>query len=145
RLRDEWPEIPTWFDEYVYALTEVPKRYRKPRSIGGGKEQYSFDSRHNPAAQVVTGEACDCPEPTAPTTPGVVLDPFGGTGTTALVADALGRHGISVDMSADYCRLAQWRTTDPKQRAKAAQKPYTPPAEQIDGQVSLLDLIEETA
>ena len=49
-----------------------------------------------------------------------MLDPFGGTGTTALVADVLGRDGISVDMSADYCRLAQWRTTDPKQRARAA-------------------------
>src|SRR5690606_33423236 len=80
------------------------------------------------AENVLDGYACDCPEPTAPTTPGVVLDPFGGTGTTALVADALGRHGISVDMSADYCRLAEWRTSDPKQRAKAAQKPYTPPA-----------------
>lgn len=32
----------------------------------------------------------------------------------------LGRHGVSVDLSQDYCRLAQWRTTDPKQRAKAA-------------------------
>lgn len=50
---------------------------------------------------------------------GVVLDPFGGTGTTTLVADVLGRIGISVDMSADYCRLAEWRTTDPKQRARA--------------------------
>ena len=87
-------------------------------------------------AREVTGYACACPEPTAPTTPGVVLDPFGGTGTTALVADALGRHGISVDMSADYCRLAEWRTTDPKQRAKAARKPFTPPAEQVAGQIS---------
>lgn len=52
----------------------------------------------------------------------VVLDPFGGTGTTALVAHTLGRHGISVDMSADYCRLAQWRTTDPKQLERAARK-----------------------
>jgi DNA modification methylase len=42
--------------------------------------------------------------------PAVVLDPFGGTGTTAAVAKALGCHGISVDLSADYCRLAQWRT-----------------------------------
>jgi site-specific DNA-methyltransferase (cytosine-N4-specific) len=50
---------------------------------------------------------------------GVVLDPFGGTGTTALVASVLGRRGISVDMSADYCRLAQWRTTDPKQLERA--------------------------
>lgn len=40
---------------------------------------------------------------------GVVLDPFGGTGTTAMVAKALGRTGISVDLSADYNRLAEWR------------------------------------
>lgn len=39
----------------------------------------------------------------------VVLDPFGGTGTTAAVAKALGRIGISVDLSADYLRLADWR------------------------------------
>jgi DNA modification methylase len=51
---------------------------------------------------------------------GTVLDPFGGTGTTALVADVLGRHGISVDMSSDYLRIARWRTTDPRQRARAA-------------------------
>ena len=49
---------------------------------------------------------------------GTVLDPFGGTGTTAMVGKALGRHGISVDMSADYCRLAEWRTNDRNQLAK---------------------------
>lgn len=58
---------------------------------------------------------------------GVVLDPFGGTGTTALVASVLGRTGISNDMSADYTRIAQWRTTDPKQRAKAAGLKYKQP------------------
>lgn len=47
-------------------------------------------------------------------------------------------------MSADYCRLARWRTSDPKQQAKAARKPYTPPAEQIDGQMALID-VEESA
>ncbi len=109
------------------------------RLSGGPKQKFRAA---NPT--VITGEACDCPEPTAPTTPGVVLDPFGGTGTTALVAHALGRHGISVDMSADYCRLAGWRTTDPKQLAKAARKPYTPPAEQLDGQMTLID-VEESA
>lgn len=40
---------------------------------------------------------------------GVVLDPFGGTGTTAMCARALGRFGVSLDMSADYLRLARWR------------------------------------
>lgn len=40
---------------------------------------------------------------------GAVLDPFGGTGTTAMVANELGRTGISVDLSHDYSRLARWR------------------------------------
>jgi DNA modification methylase len=71
----------------------------------------------------ITGYACACPGTTAPATPAVVLDPFGGTGTAALVADVLGRTGISVDRSADYCRLAQWRTADLKQRERAARKP----------------------
>ncbi|MBK5248118.1 MAG: site-specific DNA-methyltransferase [Actinomycetales bacterium] len=52
---------------------------------------------------------------------GVVLDPFGGTGTTALVARVLGRRGVYVDLSTDYCRLAQWRVNDPGQIASAMQ------------------------
>jgi hypothetical protein len=32
----------------------------------------------------------------------------------------LGRRGISVDLSADYWRIATWRCTDPKERARAA-------------------------
>ncbi|SFW12750.1 DNA-methyltransferase [Amycolatopsis australiensis] len=51
---------------------------------------------------------------------GVVLDPFGGTATTALTAALNGRTGISVDLSADYGRLARWRATDPRERARAA-------------------------
>ena len=78
------------------------------------------------------------------TTPSVVLDPFGGTGTTALVAKALGRNGISVDMSADYCRLATWRTTDPKQLAKAARVPFTASEKPMSGQGDLLDLIQDS-
>jgi DNA modification methylase len=82
----------------------------------------------------ITGYACACPEPTATTLPSVVLDPFGGTGTTALMAKALGRTGISVDMSADYCRLATWRTTDPGQMAAALQieKPEPISPDQLD-------------
>jgi DNA modification methylase len=87
----------------------------------------------------ITGEVCACPDPSAPTRPATVLDPFGGTGTTALVATALGRRAVHVDMSADYCRLATWRTTDPKQRAKAARREYTPPPEQTTGQLDLLE------
>ncbi len=89
------------------------------------------------ASTTITGYACACPDVSAPATPGVVLDPFGGTGTTALVADVLGRDAITVDLSADYCRLAQWRTSDPKQRAKAARVEAAP--EVPDGQADLFE------
>lgn len=65
-----------------------------------------------------------------PTRPAVVLDPFGGTGTTALVASVLGRIGITVDRSADYCRLAAWRTGDPGERARALRVPKPEPIPQ---------------
>jgi DNA modification methylase len=68
----------------------------------------------------ITGYSCACDVPTAPTRPAVVLDSFGGTGTTVLMARALGRQGHYVDLSADYCRLAEWRLTDARQAERAA-------------------------
>jgi DNA modification methylase len=86
----------------------------------------------------VTGYVCGCPDTTAPTTPAVVADVFGGTGTTALVAHVMGRHGITIDLSADYCRLAAWRTTDPAQLAQAAQ--VDKPPVQTVGQDTLFEV-----
>lgn len=68
-----------------------------------------------------------------PTHPARILDPFGGTGTTAVIAAALGRDAISNDMSQDYSRLARWRTTDRPERARAMgvkKPPPQPPAQQ---------------
>jgi DNA modification methylase len=53
-----------------------------------------------------------------PTHPAVVLDPFGGTGTTAHAAHALGRIGISLDLSEAYCKLAADRTLAAQRAAK---------------------------
>lgn len=78
--------------------------------------------------QLITGW---CPEG------GLVVDPFGGTGTTSLVAAALGRTGISVDLSMDYGRVATWRTNDPAQRARALV--VDKPPVQLDGQLDLFD------
>lgn len=99
---------------------------------GPEKDRYRIPHR-------VTGYACACPEPAAPTRPAVVLDPFGGTGTTALAARALGRNAISVDMSADYCRLATWRCSDPSELARAMGVAKPPPV--LDGQTDLLQEI----
>lgn len=67
----------------------------------------------------------------------LVVDPFGGSGTTALAADVLGRAGITCDLSWDYCRIARWRTSDPGERARAMQVPKPPPVP--DDQLSLFD------
>lgn len=53
---------------------------------------------------------------------GIVLDPFGGTGTTAMVARALGRFGISLDLGGDYSRLAKWRVFESGQGRKSVDK-----------------------
>lgn len=58
----------------------------------------------------------------AETRPAVVLDPFGGTGTVALVAKALGRFGISHDLSGDYSRLARWRIFESGHGNKAVKR-----------------------
>jgi DNA modification methylase len=120
-----------------HAGTDRP---RQGMNDGNGGERYRryMDELANPRAPVREYHL-DAWTP-APTYPSVVLDPFGGTGTTALVADSLGRTGISIDRSADYCRLARWRTTDPGERARALQVPKPPAVP--DGQSSLLDLIE---
>jgi hypothetical protein len=102
--------------------------------LGGHGADGRAGSRYVSVA-TITGYACGCPDTTAPSTPGVVLDPFGGTGTTALVASCYGRVGISVDLSADYCRLAQWRTSDPGERARVLG--VEKPPMQVDGQQDL--------
>lgn len=40
---------------------------------------------------------------------GIVLDPFGGSFTTALVARKLGRNFLSCDLSADYVKIGEKR------------------------------------
>jgi len=89
----------------------------------------------------VTLVGCSTPAaaqtPPAPTVTAVILDPFCGTGTTPAVAHALGRHGIGIDLSADYLRLAEWRCNDPALRAKVLRvdKPKAVP----DGQLDIFD------
>ena len=43
---------------------------------------------------------------------GVVLDPFGGAGTTGLVADRLGRNAILCELNPEYVAIAERRITN---------------------------------
>jgi len=115
--------------------SEIAARGAAHSVMSGGTARSTLNGR---TTRTITGYACDCPQPGAPTRPAVVADPFGGTGTTAIVADALGRTGLSFDRSAAYCRLARWRAADPGQRALARQVPKPPPV--MDGQDTLFAL-----
>ncbi len=68
---------------------------------------------------------CHCRDPIddclLPPVSCVVFDPFIGSGTTIVVANALGRHGIGLDLSADYLKLASQRITRPH---AAIQRPH---------------------
>jgi len=76
---------------------------------GGTTHRSADNGAKGTTEATITGYACQCPEPDAPTRPAVVLDPFSGTGTTVGVARTLGRYGVGLDLSADYLKLARWR------------------------------------
>ena len=67
---------------------------------------------------------------------GVVADPFGGTGTTAMVARALGRIGLSFDLSMDYAKLARYRIYESGDWAKLF---GAKPKREASGQRDLFD------
>jgi DNA modification methylase len=52
-------------------------------------------------------QTCSCAE--KPAVPCVVLDPFGGAGTTGLVADRLGRDAVLIELNPDSARQARER------------------------------------
>jgi site-specific DNA-methyltransferase (adenine-specific) len=57
-------------------------------------------------AQPDRSPACDCQ---APAVPGLVLDPFFGTGTVGVVARQLGRDWLGIELNPEYVRLAYER------------------------------------
>ncbi|MFL6072792.1 MAG: DNA-methyltransferase [Mycobacteriales bacterium] len=52
----------------------------------------------------------------AETVPGVVLDPFLGSGTVAVVAERHGRHWLGVELNPDYARMALERVAEARRR-----------------------------
>lgn len=137
---------------YVCACTpytDHPDRRRSTvtpsRSKGRGHQENDLragavGSRHHgndwPERLPVRDYHFDQWEP-APTRPALVVDQFAGTGTSGMVADVLGRDAVLVDRSRDYCRLAEWRVSDPGERARALGVPKPP--KQVDGQASLFE------
>lgn len=75
------------------------------------------------------------------TTPGDwVLDPFAGTGTTAVVASQLGRNSVSIEIDPEHVARIQWRLAAQREADSiTALKHYyrfTPNLEQVWGEAS---------
>ena len=85
----------------------------------------------------ITGYACACPDATAPDRPAMVLDPFGGTGTTAL-SPPCSAVPASASTAAPTTAASPVAHHDPAERARAMQVAKPPPVP--DGQPSLFDL-----
>ena len=119
------PRVPKVGREFTGDYNEKEAQRQKARSgvrAGGLK---STLGRTTSVTRRFQGEECGCSTTDSPTRPSVVLDPFGGTGTTAAVAHHLGRHGISVDLSPEYNRLARWRIKgDERLRARVLEATY---------------------
>lgn len=76
-----------------------------PRSLEQRHESPGFAQRLERRA--TTADWTDCGHDSW--RPGVVLDPFLGSGTTALVARNHGRHAVGIELNEEYCRLAARR------------------------------------
>lgn len=69
-----------------------------------GREQDKRMDKH--VATLGWSASCGCG---AATVPCLVLDPFGGAGTTGLVADRLRRDAVLIELSPAYCEMARRR------------------------------------
>jgi site-specific DNA-methyltransferase (adenine-specific) len=49
---------------------------------------------------------------------GLVLDPFAGTGTVGEVAELYGRNAFLIDLSPEYCAMAEKRIAEARNRIK---------------------------
>lgn len=61
------------------------------------------------------------------TTAQIILDPFSGSGTTAVVAMGLNRNFIGIEISPDYCKISEGRLEKNKNNSellKLRQKPF---------------------
>lgn len=92
----------------------VPRNERDGLSNQAGMERVGMNHRdysdwlaHNPAKTVGWVPSCECAG--AGVEPAIVLDPFMGSGTTALVALRAGRRFVGVELNPDYIALATAR------------------------------------
>ncbi len=109
--------------EHVFMFSKGPKYFFDRSALNGEEDIWRIAARpENPFSHAAPYPtelvdrclACGCPES------GVVLDPFLGSGTTAISALRSGRSVIGIDMNESYCEEAERRIL--KERADGVTK-----------------------
>lgn len=99
--------LPTY--EVIYLIAK-PKFMLAPKTGGIGDVWSIRPARDNPHPAPFPAElARRCIEST---TANVVLDPFIGSGTTAVAAQYCGRDWVGIELSGEYCQIAESRIQD---------------------------------
>jgi len=106
------------------SVTDRPGRQHEYLFLFSKSRRYFFDKSATPEASVwhiahernVAGHSAAFPEELAERciltgcpAGGTVLDPFGGAGTTGLVADRLQRNAILIELNPEYAAMAERR------------------------------------
>lgn len=94
-------------DSFDAAMSVMPE-FRNKRSVWTvGSEPFAEAHFATfPPALITPCILAGCPRG------GLVLDPFGGAGTTGLVADGLGRDALLLELNPEYAEMARKRIAD---------------------------------
>jgi DNA modification methylase len=107
---------PVEFCIYLWDEGHSWKRIHKPPMLLQGQVPHWMPVKFGKVENLFEGHPATFPERYPAffiesfTEPGdIVMDCFGGSGTTAVVAQSMGRHYISIDVSQEYCDIAEKR------------------------------------
>lgn len=96
-------------NEILKSLADGGSEMRQPRSV------WSIPTKPFPGAHFATFPPALVEKMILAGCPvgGTVLDPFGGSGTTGVVANQLGRNAILIDLNHEYVEMARERINGP--------------------------------
>ncbi|MDA7960480.1 MAG: site-specific DNA-methyltransferase [Nitrosopumilus sp.] len=103
--------LPTY--EVIYLIAKPGFRLRKGANKTGDVWRITQEQNNGHPAPFPVELAARC---IRATDAGMVLDPFMGSGTTAIAAEMEGRRWVGIDISAGYCDLARRRIRKERRR-----------------------------
>ena len=105
--------LPTY--EVIYIIPKPKFKLAKKANAHGDVWEFKQEMNNEHPAPFPVGLIERC---ISSTKAKVILDPFMGSGTTAVVAKGLGRNFIGIDISPKYCKMAEERLKKNEKRSE---------------------------